>query len=148
MSIHRVLALMLGVWFTVYIGEPELLSPCPMHDAVALAGHAPATHAGHGGSPDASHAMDHDGTSSHDTSSGGHRCHCPGPCCGTSTAVAAPPIGLPLGAQLAASLARIAPTRLVVPAAVPHLLPFANGPPALALGASPAPSASSITTIG
>jgi hypothetical protein len=145
-SVRRVLVLLLSLWFTVYIGEPEWVSPCPTHDGVAAAQMAGAAHEGHGGHG-AVHGASSDRQGAAHTPGGAHQCHCPGPCCGASAATIAERVGLPLGEQLASRLARIAPTADVVPAGAPHVLPFANGPPARALGASRVPSVFSTSAI-
>lgn len=83
-STRRLTALMLGLWFALYLGAPQLVHPCPEH-AAASAGGAAAGHA----HPGAQHAHDgavpggsaRDGEKSAPSHSGAGCC-CPGPQCG------------------------------------------------------------------
>jgi hypothetical protein len=125
-----------GTAFAIAIAGPPEWCACPMHGAVL---HAPAPQADlhaadmqmPASSLDAALAGAHSGHNVPDSNHAGHKCTCPGGCCGTT------PAGL-LAHTLSTSLAlhvsspaRVAhPTDAIEIAASPQLaLPFANAPP-------------------
>jgi hypothetical protein len=130
------ISVVFGLWFALFSGAPELLSPCPTHDLMAAA--AAAQPAGH------SHASGH---AAHETApanapsnqDAGHQCHCPGPCCSLGTVVVPQVASVPL-ATIALRHEALAVVALDhVPTTPEHARPFANGPPRTLLRA-PQPS--------
>jgi hypothetical protein len=118
------ISVLFGLWFALFSGAPELLSPCPTHDLLAAA--APMAAHGHG----ASHAA-HETAPAHAPSDqdAGHQCHCPGPCCSLGTVVVPQMASVPL-ATIALRHEALAVVALDhVPTTPEHARPFANGPP-------------------
>ena len=148
--VRRFVAAVFAPWFAVVTVQPAVSHQCAMHSAhhVAAAAHAsaPATHT----MPDgrvmpATHRMpdgrlmasrqisDAAPTAPVPAPSRGHDtgCTCDDGCC-VAGAAAAPPSTVEL-AFAPAAVRRAAPllgTTGVAPLATPHVLPFANGPPA------------------
>lgn len=119
----RASAAAIGLWLAVSVSEPAFLHSCPVHG-----GHV-SSHVMRGGMSDDTMAEHASPVSHHETDS--HTCTCISSCC------CAAPIGL---AGPAVSLAVIGPSAvrdtglpeyLHVPVAATHVLPFANGPPAI-----------------
>lgn len=111
----RVVSALLAVWLAIVLAEPAALHVCPAHDGMA------AESGGHG-------AHVH-----HDAEDSGvpAQCACLGHCAGASSpglpSIAA---GVPAPAWVIASAAVAVDFDFAAPP-VPHLLPFANGPPVL-----------------
>src|SRR5437016_1163262 len=83
-AIHRVCAVMFGLWFTVFTAEPGRLHACPLHDGAGASGVS--GHTGHASHPTnglASHdAASHAAAGDHSTPNHqGHQCTCPDKCC-------------------------------------------------------------------
>lgn len=118
----RVVAAMLAVWFAIAVAEPAALHTCPMHDGVGA-------HGAHGAAGPSEHA-DH-GTPERSSS---RQCTCLGDCVGVAIAAlpAIPPrMHVPAAVSRQRTLPATEPDAL--PAAPGLLLPFANGPPGVAL---------------
>jgi hypothetical protein len=115
----RSLAALFTIWFAVALVEPAVLHVCPVHDAMAST--APASAHMHGG---------HDGASSSHPATTAH-CLCLGDCAKIGS------VGLPASVTSLASTTIIhardtgLPDYAYVPVAVAHVIPFANGPPAV-----------------
>jgi len=81
-------AVVIGLWFALFIGEPSLVSPCAMHGAFAMHGeaHASAAHGGHhGASVDSHHTAPPDDAPAPEH----HSCSCIGTCTAGAAAVVA-----------------------------------------------------------
>lgn len=80
-------AVVIGLWFALFIGEPSLVSPCAMHGAFASNGSAPAS-ASHGGhqaaSVDRHHVAPTDAPAPEQ-----HKCSCIGSCTAGAAAIVA-----------------------------------------------------------
>lgn len=137
---HRLVAGMLALWFAFVAAGGARAHACAMHAAVVgAAATAPtpaagarASHAAHGGEHQARAGTDTAGH--HHDGGGSHRCTCPDTSCGSSVmAIAAPRLVTHFGIPVADVRAVFAPAVDHRLTAVPHLRPFANGPPAAAL---------------
>jgi hypothetical protein len=119
-------AVVIGLWFALFIGEPSLVSPCAMHgafamhDAVAMHGasHASAEHAGHHSAPADSPAPEK------------HTCSCIGGCtAGTAAVIATTPSIVDYGVQTYAQVDEY-PSVGLRPTQPPEFSrPYTTGPP-------------------
>jgi hypothetical protein len=122
---RRLLAGLFTLWFAVVATEGPRVHACAMH------GGATAVAAGETGAHGSTHG--HGASPQHGQESG-HHCTCPDASCGTSVvAVATPRLTTHFGIAVADVRAVLSPASGHRPVAVPHLTPFANGPPAGAL---------------
>jgi hypothetical protein len=81
-------AVVIGLWFALFIGEPSLVSPCAMHGAFAshgqAQGHAHGSAMAHSASTSAHHAAPSDAPAPEK-----HDCSCIGSCTAGAAAVVA-----------------------------------------------------------
>jgi hypothetical protein len=121
----RLLSSLFALWFAVVLGDPGMLHSCAMHGG---------EHAGHGTAAAQHHmaGMAHEAPAEPQRDQAPPVCTCVGHCCATTA-----PAPLPLVATLelpALDVAHAAPNVVpaeIAPAAPDHLIPFANGPPAV-----------------
>ena len=134
----RLASLLLGLLYLLAWGEPVAWHPCPMHDGVrtTVAPSAATTvtvdaHGGHHGHAAAPAAV-HEAAPAPDGGHDDHACQCLGSgCC--AAGVVAPTVQAVRWRVLVARRADPpAPAPAFARAAAPRLLPFPNGPPALA----------------
>src|SRR5689334_11664020 len=86
-------AVVIGLWFALFIGEPSLVSPCAMHGAFAAqtAAHMSASHASHAG---------HHSAPADSPAPEKHTCSCIGSCtAGAAAIVAEMPTVVDFGVQ-------------------------------------------------
>lgn len=127
--VTRVFASLVAVWFAFVTIQPLYGDPCPHHQP-ALAALAQGLGPRAGGS----HAMAEHGThgsAGHDDSSGSHRCHCVGVCCGVAPVAVAQATAnwVPAPRAEEISVSRCRPAARITQTSAPHTLPFANAPP-------------------
>jgi uncharacterized protein involved in copper resistance len=146
----RLLGAVLAPWLALFLAEPLPLHGCSMHglpgvesmQGTAPVAIAPPSHDAMGMDHGAMAGMAHDamGDMPHDAPGAptddapghhGHACTCLGGCCAPApVSLAAPPALAWVPEAIARTTHRFAGP--VAPAArAPHVLPFANGPPAL-----------------
>lgn len=126
--VTRVFAALLAPWCAVVMAEPMALHECAMHSGHS--GQAAAVSHMHGMSATAATAGNavparpgHDGAAKY--------CTCLGGCCAATGASVPSTIELSFAPTVVREARAQAPVALVVPAAAEHVLPFANGPPAV-----------------
>ena len=121
---RRLLAALFALWFAVVATEGQRVHACAMHGgATATAPAHDMSGAGH----------EHDAAQSHGQETG-HHCTCPDTGCGaTVVAVPTPRLTTHFAIAVADVRAVFSPASGHRPVAIPHLTPFANGPPAGAL---------------
>ncbi len=133
----RLASLLLGLLYLLAWGEPVAWHPCPMHDgapvaaavAGATAGHGGhGAHAGHAGAP----AAVHEAAPAPEADHGDHACQCLGSGCSAAGVVAPTVQAVRWRVVVARRAEPPAPAPVFAQAAAPRLLPFPNGPPALA----------------
>jgi hypothetical protein len=120
----RAFATMLAAWFAIAVVEPAALHTCPMHGGPAGA------HAAHGAAEHAQSAADHGAPER----SSSRQCTCLGDCVGVSGGAlpaALPRMHVPAAVATAGEIHAFGPELLPSPPGL--LLPFANGPPRVAL---------------
>ena len=139
-SRRRAVALLLSVLLAFVVGEPFRVHECPIHASIAARQGASAAACDAHGSGDAhgSHAA-HGMAAAHDAAHDAgapaaptHRCDCLGLCGLATLAVLRPHPALWVPAAVAAIDAVPAAERAPALPRAEHVLPFANGPPAVA----------------
>jgi hypothetical protein len=131
--LHRGLAAVFALWFTVFTVEPARMHSCPMHDGSGgevsrVGAHAAhAAHAGHMGMAThegASHLSQPSAPEPHQA----HHCTCPDRCC-CSAVPAMPAAAGRVAATGGGRDAVVASGYVAVVRRAEYVLPFANAPP-------------------
>ena len=124
-------ALLLGLWFALYLGAPQLVHPCPEHAAVNELTPAPG-HAHHGAGSRPSGASARDSEKSAPAHSG-DGCCCPGPQCGAGAMTLTSPATL-FRSPVSLVGAVVSSWRDDAPSRHPDFfIPFGTAPPAASL---------------
>lgn len=119
--------MMYMLWFALYVGAPQLVHPCPEHNAasaaVAAVSESDEAAAAHHAHHSPAQTPDSDQNSDGD-------CCCPGPHCGTIAMDLGNTRPVAFPAPLAMDLAPSGTSTLAPANRVAHALPFATAPPA------------------
>ncbi len=114
------------LWFALYVGAPQLVHPCPEHNAASVVAVTAAESAQEVAGHHAHHAPAE--TQGGDQNSDGNCC-CPGPHCGTMAMDPGSARAAAFSLPVALDLAPAGTTALAPASRVAHVLPFATAPP-------------------
>lgn len=142
--LRRPIAALLALWMALYLGAPQLVHPCPAHSALRASHAASASSAArHGGHHQAAPSGARGESGAHDLVSApgdhgehhrgdraGDSCCCPGPQCGSGSALLEGALAWHFAGVIRATDARAFGPRTPGRPRAAHSLPFATAPPA------------------